>query len=85
MTEQAKHFLVMWLRALLLLCTPIAKAEKPVCRLRGIPEFPLLSKEGDVTIGGAFSIHSKITQPGLTFTERPKPLLCSRFVTSGMI
>ncbi|XP_041851712.1 extracellular calcium-sensing receptor-like [Melanotaenia boesemani] len=28
-------------------------------------------------IGGAFSIHSKITQPPLSFTEKPRPLKCS--------
>ncbi|XP_037317032.2 extracellular calcium-sensing receptor-like [Pungitius pungitius] len=43
----------------------------------GIPEFPLLSKEGDVMIGGAFSIHSEITQPPLSFTEKPSRLTCS--------
>ncbi|CAI5693507.1 unnamed protein product [Oreochromis niloticus] len=37
----------------------------------------MLSKEGDVIIGGAFSIHSKITQPSLVFTEKPKRLRCS--------
>ncbi|XP_058481419.1 extracellular calcium-sensing receptor [Solea solea] len=42
------------------------------------PEFPLLSKEGDVIIGGAFSIHSHITNPPLSFTELPEPLKCSR-------
>uniref|UniRef100_A0A7N8XRY2 Olfactory receptor C family, g4 n=1 Tax=Mastacembelus armatus TaxID=205130 RepID=A0A7N8XRY2_9TELE len=46
------------------------------CQILGSPEFPLLSKEGDVTIGGAFSIHSKITQPTLSFTEKPTRLTC---------
>uniref|UniRef100_A0A3B3VHR4 G-protein coupled receptors family 3 profile domain-containing protein n=1 Tax=Poecilia latipinna TaxID=48699 RepID=A0A3B3VHR4_9TELE len=44
---------------------------------RGSPEFPVLSKEGDVMIGGAFSIHSKITQPSFFFTERPTAYKCS--------
>uniref|UniRef100_A0A8C2WGG9 Olfactory receptor C family, g12 n=1 Tax=Cyclopterus lumpus TaxID=8103 RepID=A0A8C2WGG9_CYCLU len=35
----------------------------------GSPEIPLLSKEGDVMIGGAFSIHSKITQPPVNLRE----------------
>uniref|UniRef100_A0A3B5BLM5 Extracellular calcium-sensing receptor-like n=1 Tax=Stegastes partitus TaxID=144197 RepID=A0A3B5BLM5_9TELE len=39
--------------------------------------FPLMSKEGDVMIGGAFSIHSKITQPPIVFTEKPTRLKCS--------
>ncbi|KAM4627561.1 vomeronasal type-2 receptor 1-like [Polymixia lowei] len=44
----------------------------------GSPEFPLLSKDGDITIGGAFSLHSHITKPPLTFIDTPKPLICSR-------
>ncbi|KAM3874689.1 uncharacterized protein ACN63O_024683 [Diretmus argenteus] len=44
----------------------------------GSPEFPLLSKEGDITIGGVFSIHSQITNPPLSFTDTPEPLKCSR-------
>uniref|UniRef100_A0A671U7G3 Extracellular calcium-sensing receptor-like n=1 Tax=Sparus aurata TaxID=8175 RepID=A0A671U7G3_SPAAU len=52
--------------------------EAPFCQIRGSPEFPVLSKEGDVMIGGAFSIHSKITQPPLSFTEKPTRLKCSR-------
>ncbi|KAK2847342.1 hypothetical protein Q5P01_010341 [Channa striata] len=51
--------------------------EAPVCQILGSSEFPLLSKEGDVTIGGAFSIHSKIMQPPLSFTEKPTRLTCS--------
>lgn len=48
-----------------------------LCQISGTPEFPVLSKEGDVTIGGVFSIHSKITQPPLFFTERPTILMCT--------
>ncbi|KAI4815552.1 hypothetical protein KUCAC02_005694 [Chaenocephalus aceratus] len=51
--------------------------ETPICQILGSPEFPLLSKEGVVMIGGAFSIHSKITQPPLSFTEKPTRLTCS--------
>ncbi|KAM4627560.1 vomeronasal type-2 receptor 1-like [Polymixia lowei] len=52
--------------------------ETPHCRMLGSPEFPLLSKDGDITIGGAFSLHSHITKPPLTFIDTPKPLICSR-------
>lgn len=55
-----------------------AEREAPFCQILGSLEFPLLSKEGDVMIGGAFSIHSKITQPQLSFTEKPTRLTCSR-------
>ncbi|XP_070685102.1 extracellular calcium-sensing receptor-like [Pempheris klunzingeri] len=54
-----------------------AAEEESVCQILGSPEFPLLSKTGDVMIGGAFSIHSKITQPRLSFTEKPTRLTCS--------
>ncbi|XP_038149423.1 extracellular calcium-sensing receptor-like [Cyprinodon tularosa] len=48
-----------------------------LCQIRGSPEFPVLSKEGDVIIGGAFSIHSKISPPSLFFTERPAAYKCT--------
>ncbi|KAL2095681.1 hypothetical protein ACEWY4_007829 [Coilia grayii] len=67
----------MSLFALLLVYISVAKAVKPVCHLMGMPEAPLLSKEGDVVIGGAFSIHSKITHPQITFRGRPEPVTCS--------
>uniref|UniRef100_A0A665T5M9 Extracellular calcium-sensing receptor-like n=1 Tax=Echeneis naucrates TaxID=173247 RepID=A0A665T5M9_ECHNA len=54
-----------------------ATGETPFCQVLGSPEFPLLSKEGDVMVGGAFSIHSKITQPPLSFTMKPTRLTCS--------
>ncbi|XP_037317044.2 extracellular calcium-sensing receptor-like [Pungitius pungitius] len=44
----------------------------------GSPEFPLLSKEGDITVGGAFSIHSQVSKPLLSFTNDPESLTCSR-------
>ncbi|XP_060902736.1 extracellular calcium-sensing receptor-like [Labrus mixtus] len=48
------------------------------CKMLGSPEFPLLSRKGDITIGGAFSIHSQISKPSLFFTETPERLTCSR-------
>ncbi|KAM3615654.1 uncharacterized protein V6R79_005681 [Siganus canaliculatus] len=54
-----------------------AAEDAPVCQILGSPEFPLLSKEGDVIIGGAFSIHSKIPQPELSYTGKPTRLTCS--------
>ncbi|CAG6001827.1 unnamed protein product, partial [Menidia menidia] len=49
-----------------------------VCEMLGSPEFPLLSKKGHVTIGGAFSIHSQISKPSLSLNDTPEPLICSR-------
>ncbi|XP_054598470.2 extracellular calcium-sensing receptor-like [Nothobranchius furzeri] len=54
-----------------------AEKDAPLCQILGSPELPLLSKAGDVVVGGAFSIHSKITQPPLSFREKPAPLTCS--------
>ncbi|XP_029529754.2 extracellular calcium-sensing receptor-like [Oncorhynchus nerka] len=54
-----------------------AEGEEALCRILGRPEFPMLSKEGEVTIGGAFSIHTKISEPQLSFTDTPPPLICS--------
>lgn len=48
------------------------------CESLGSLDGPLLSRQGDVMIGGAFSIHSKITQPSLSYQEKPVNLLCSR-------
>ncbi|XP_037533751.1 extracellular calcium-sensing receptor-like [Nematolebias whitei] len=48
------------------------------CRMLGRPEFPLLFRKGDISIGGAFSIYSQISKPSLSMTEPPDPLICSR-------
>ncbi|KAL6479470.1 hypothetical protein MHYP_G00129030 [Metynnis hypsauchen] len=57
----------------------LAKGEQPLCHIIESPENPLLSKDGDMIIGGAFSIHSGVTMPSMSFTEKPKSLICSRF------
>uniref|UniRef100_A0A4W4G0D7 G-protein coupled receptors family 3 profile domain-containing protein n=1 Tax=Electrophorus electricus TaxID=8005 RepID=A0A4W4G0D7_ELEEL len=41
-------------------------------------KYALLSKDGDVIIGGAFLIHSAVILPSLYFTEKPEPLICYR-------
>ncbi len=58
-----------------------AKAEKPLCRMMGDPKYPLLSKDGDVTIGALFPVHSIETLPSFKFTQKPQLSSCSRFVT----
>ncbi|KAM4590237.1 extracellular calcium-sensing receptor-like [Fundulus diaphanus] len=44
----------------------------------GSREIPLMSKKGDIIIGGAFSLHSQISKPLLSWTGSPEPLMCSR-------
>ncbi|XP_052008127.1 extracellular calcium-sensing receptor-like [Xyrauchen texanus] len=41
------------------------------------PKYPLLYKDGDVTIGSLFAIHSKETLPSFEFTQKPQFLSCS--------
>ncbi|XP_052008546.1 extracellular calcium-sensing receptor-like [Xyrauchen texanus] len=53
------------------------KAEKTICRKLGDPKYPLLFKDGDVTIGSLFAIHSKETLPSFEFTKKPQFLSCS--------
>ncbi|KAJ7995393.1 hypothetical protein DPEC_G00244100 [Dallia pectoralis] len=54
-----------------------AEGDQALCRMLGYPEFPLFTKEGDVTIGGVFTIHGKTTEQPLFFTDTPQPLTCS--------
>uniref|UniRef100_A0AAV2J2Y4 G-protein coupled receptors family 3 profile domain-containing protein n=1 Tax=Knipowitschia caucasica TaxID=637954 RepID=A0AAV2J2Y4_KNICA len=54
------------------------------CESIDSPELPLLSKPGDIIIGGAFSIHSQVSQLPLLFTEKPAHLPCSRSMRSVM-
>lgn len=49
------------------------------CRIIGSPESSLLSKDGDIVIGGAFSIHSQMSKRDLSFRETPEHLRCSRY------
>ncbi|XP_061576526.1 extracellular calcium-sensing receptor-like [Cololabis saira] len=62
----------------LLLFLYTTEVETAVCEMLGFPEFPLLSKKGDLTIGGAFSIHGQISQSSSSLTDPPEPLVCSR-------
>uniref|UniRef100_A0A672Q095 Olfactory receptor C family, h1 n=1 Tax=Sinocyclocheilus grahami TaxID=75366 RepID=A0A672Q095_SINGR len=71
---------VMLVFGFLLLCSIKTKGEIKVnCSMIGKPEYALLSKDGDIIIGGAFSIHSKINLEMPSFTEKPHRLMCTRF------
>ncbi|XP_056622243.1 extracellular calcium-sensing receptor-like [Triplophysa dalaica] len=67
---------------LIFLCTLLirycyAKVENTVCRTMENPKYPLLFKEGDITIGGLFAVRSIETLPSFEFRQRPQPLSCS--------
>ncbi|XP_059420271.1 extracellular calcium-sensing receptor-like [Carassius carassius] len=53
------------------------KAVNTLCRIMGDPQYPLFSKDGDLTIGGLFPVHSKETLPSFDFTQKPQLLSCS--------
>ncbi|XP_048027261.1 extracellular calcium-sensing receptor-like [Megalobrama amblycephala] len=66
-----------FLSALLFCQRPYAKAEKTLCQNMGDPKYALLFKDGDVTIGGLFSIRSIEILPSFDFIEKPQLLSCS--------
>ncbi|XP_056334372.1 extracellular calcium-sensing receptor [Danio aesculapii] len=47
------------------------------CQIMGEPKYPLLFKDGDVTIGALFPVHSIETTPSFEFTQKPQLLSCS--------
>nr|XP_055031007.1 extracellular calcium-sensing receptor-like [Misgurnus anguillicaudatus] len=54
-----------------------ATAENTLCQMMGDPKYPLLSKDGDITIGGLFAIHKQETLTSFEFTQKPQLLYCS--------
>ncbi|XP_048027277.1 extracellular calcium-sensing receptor-like isoform X1 [Megalobrama amblycephala] len=69
--------MLLFLYTLLLFHELHTKAENTPCQTMGDPKFPLLYKDGDVTIGGIFAIHRKETLPSFEFTQKPQLLSCS--------
>ncbi|XP_064159319.1 extracellular calcium-sensing receptor-like [Anguilla rostrata] len=67
-----------WLATLLmLLVAALAGANDPLCKLLGKPEYPHLSKDGDIIIGAIFSFHSSWIDRNLSYTNAPQPLQCT--------
>ncbi|KAM8768469.1 extracellular calcium-sensing receptor-like [Acanthopagrus schlegelii] len=68
-----------WALLMLLLVASVyvSLTEEPMCRRRGDPENPLLSKDGDIMLGGIFSIHEKWNDRQDTYMHKPLPLHCT--------
>ncbi|XP_027136723.1 extracellular calcium-sensing receptor-like isoform X1 [Larimichthys crocea] len=69
-----------WALLQLLLVASFSQAEEPVCRRRGDPENPPLSKDGDIMLGGIFSFHNKWKNKQDSYMHKPQPLQCYRGV-----
>ncbi|XP_059187089.1 extracellular calcium-sensing receptor-like [Centropristis striata] len=72
-----------WALLQLLLVASFSQAKEPVCRRRGDPEYPHLSKDGDIMLGGIFSFHSSWKERQDTYTHKPTPLQCTSFSSRG--
>lgn len=64
----------------LVLLLPLSLAKREYCHILDNPEYPLLSKDGDVLIGAIFAIHDGTQVESIPYTEKPQPLICIRFV-----
>ncbi|KAL7870287.1 hypothetical protein SRHO_G00077840 [Serrasalmus rhombeus] len=60
----------------------LVRAADPPCSLRGPPNPPQLSRDGDVMIGGIFSFHNSWDQATHTFTSGPQQPKCKRTIPS---
>ncbi|XP_028649103.2 extracellular calcium-sensing receptor-like [Erpetoichthys calabaricus] len=54
----------------------LVQAQEPLCRRHRVSEMPLFSKDGDITIGGIFSLHDNFVTVKPTFNDKPEPLNC---------
>ncbi|KAM8768471.1 extracellular calcium-sensing receptor-like [Acanthopagrus schlegelii] len=66
-----------WALLQLLLVVSVSQADEQVCRLRGDPAIPQLSKDGDIMLGGIFSFHSRWKNQQETYMHKPLPLQCT--------
>lgn len=56
----------------------VSQLQLQACRLiSGQDPLPALVREGDITLGGLFSLHDSVLEPDLSFTSEPDPTLCA--------
>ncbi|KAM4627563.1 uncharacterized protein ACJ7VT_002505 [Polymixia lowei] len=67
-----------WALLQVMLVASLSRCEESVCRRRGEPENPQLSKNGDMILGGIFSFHTSWKNYESTYIHRPPPLQCTR-------
>ncbi|XP_027136148.1 uncharacterized protein LOC109141035 [Larimichthys crocea] len=61
----------------LLIVASFSQADEQVCRRRGDPENPQLSKDGDIMLGGIFTFHSSWKETRNSYMHKPLPLQCT--------
>uniref|UniRef100_A0A3Q3BJH9 Extracellular calcium-sensing receptor-like n=1 Tax=Kryptolebias marmoratus TaxID=37003 RepID=A0A3Q3BJH9_KRYMA len=61
---------------IMLLLVSFSQSEESLCRQRGDPEIPQLSKDGDILLGGIFYFHLSWKNRENTYTQKPLPLEC---------
>uniref|UniRef100_A0A8C4TJS1 G-protein coupled receptors family 3 profile domain-containing protein n=1 Tax=Erpetoichthys calabaricus TaxID=27687 RepID=A0A8C4TJS1_ERPCA len=61
---------------LVLLTARLTEAEESVCRPHGTPGSPQLFKDGDILIGGIFSIHNTVSDIKANFSNNPQAVKC---------
>lgn len=54
--------------------------QSPECELiSGATPLPVLEKQGDIVLGGLFSLHDMVVEENLSFTSQPSPTKCTRY------